>query len=171
MRLKTCQFDGCTHEFSYLSPSPVCCSPHVFLGGVCGKNAWRDGFIERLVSRGMPRQYLFNPVVESWTPECQVREDFAKQHATVCLYYLADPKSGDGHLPVYSLVEATMALYDKRHDQDLFVVLDSSGISGHAAEVMKKIAHDLQSRFGPESVLPTLELAEEKLVLNTKKYW
>lgn len=161
MEMKTCQFPGCTNVFPEYTPSSICGKSHVFLGGVCGKNSWRDGFIDRLVARKVPRTALFNPVVTEWTVECQVREDFAKRTAAVCLYYLADSKTGEASLPVYSLVEATMALYDKSEEQTVIVVIDDEGLSGHALKVLRKIRADLQKRFGPDVVLSALDQAEK----------
>jgi len=35
----------------------------VFLGGTCGDNDWRTGFINDLVKSGVDKNKLFNPVV------------------------------------------------------------------------------------------------------------
>lgn len=42
----------------------------VFLGGTCGNNNWRDGFIARMVARGCPAEWFFDPVVSEWNAEC-----------------------------------------------------------------------------------------------------
>lgn len=128
------------HESKHTMQNPT----HVFLGGTCGNNQWRLGFIAAAVAAGMPSETLFNPVVADWNEEAQQKEDSAKAAALVNLFYIADPLDGTG-LSAYSLVEATMALYDR--PETTVVVLDSSGMTGHALKVMTKTAKDLRRRF------------------------
>jgi len=83
----------------------------VFLGGTSGNNDWRDNFILTLVSKGVSKEVLFNPVVKDWNEEAQTREEKAKKEATHLIFYIADPKQEGDPLSTYSMVEATMALY------------------------------------------------------------
>lgn len=131
----------------------------VFLGGTCGKNNWRDALIAALVARGVAADKLFNPVVADWTPECQVREDQAKETANLVVYYLADPGDGTG-ISTYSLVEATMALYDQK--DRAVVVFDRTGMApkSHPEKVMKKVEADLRKRFPDATVLNADQLSD-----------
>lgn len=133
----------------------------VFEGGTVGENEWRRGFEERLTACGVPRSWLFNPVVPNWTPECQVREDEAKKIANVVLYVIADPKNGTG-ISAYSLVEATMALYDD--PKRAIVVFDKTGLEGHALKVVSKVERDLRDRFPVSYIFSSMEEAEGFLV-------
>ncbi len=103
----------------------------VFLGGTVAKNEWRNGFIEALVKRGVPRESLFNPDVKDWNKEAQQREEIAKKEAGYLVFYIADPKQEGNPLSAYSMVEATMALYDQSNRT--VVVFDTEGMKeeGH----------------------------------------
>ncbi|MFN8392416.1 MAG: nucleoside 2-deoxyribosyltransferase domain-containing protein [Bdellovibrionota bacterium] len=129
----------------------------VFLGGTCGKNTWRNVVISALVAQGVSKDALFNPVVENWTKECQVLEDQVKATAPIVVYYLASPKDDNPNsVSAYSLVEATMALYD---DSDrAVVVFDTDGLSGHVLKVMKKVEDDLKKRFPTAAILSSVDL-------------
>ncbi|SRR6266496_2161524 len=82
----------------------------VFLGGTSGNNNWRDHFISILVSKGITKEVLFNPVVKDWNEKAQAREEKVKKEATHLIFYIADPKQEGNPLSTYSMVEATMAL-------------------------------------------------------------
>ena len=104
--------------------------PKVFLGGTCGTNNWRDGFIERLTARGVDPKLLFNPVVKDWNPTAAALETRVKSIAEWCLFYIGSPvTNGDPNtISTYSIVEAIMNLYD-RPDRTI-VVFDNTGLSG-----------------------------------------
>ena len=131
----------------------------VFLGGTCGNNHWRDNVISQLVSQGVPEVVLFNPVVEDWTEECQVIEDRVKAEAEFVVFYLASPKDENPNsVSAYSLVEATMALYD---DPDrAVVVFDTDGLSDHVLKVMNKTEKDLRKRFPNAAILTAENLVQ-----------
>jgi ABC-type branched-subunit amino acid transport system substrate-binding protein len=112
----------------------------VLLGGTCGKNNWRNSFIESLVQRGVKRDLLLNPVVDDWNQEAQIREDEAKRTASFMLYYLADPQD-ENKISAYSMVEAVMALYDD--PERTVVVFDTTNMTGHALKAMNKVQKDL----------------------------
>lgn len=117
----------------------------VFLGGTAANNRWRESFIDAFVARGFPRDCLFNPVVTDWNEEAQRREEAAKAEASHLVFYIADPKQEGNPLSAYSMVEATMALYDKA-DRTV-VVFDTDGVSGHPLKAMRQAERVLRARF------------------------
>lgn len=117
----------------------------VFLGGTSAKNDWRESFIEDAVKGGVARESLFNPVVKDWNAAAQEAEEKAKATATEMVFYIADPKQEGNPLSAYSMVEATMALYDKP-DQTV-VVFDTEGMTGHPLKSMDQTKKVLQKRF------------------------
>lgn len=117
----------------------------VFLGGTCGQNEWRKGFLRQATSVGFPAEMFFNPVVENWDEAAQQREEVAKRDCLVNLFYLADPFEADNRVSFYSLCEAIMGLYD--NPQKTVVIFDDSGMPPHAAKSMKKAQQDLRKRF------------------------
>jgi hypothetical protein len=137
----------------------------VFLGGTCGNNNWRDGLIARLVARGVPTGALFNPVVADWNEEAQKYEDEAKKNATYNLFYLGDPQMEDNHVSFYSLLEATMGLYDGPKSKTI-VVFDTTGMPKHAEKANAKACKDLKKRFPKALIFGTLTEAEDWLASN-----
>jgi len=117
----------------------------VFLGGTAAKSNWRDGLIEALVDRGVLADALFNPVVKDWNTEAQRREEAAKAEASHLVFYIADPKQEGNPLSAYSMVEATMALYDK--PECTVVVFDTDGMNGHPLKAMNQTLKVLKARF------------------------
>jgi hypothetical protein len=131
---------------SPMNPSP----PLVFLGGTCGKNNWRPRLIKevhQVLPPGDPASYvLFDPVVADWNKEAQAREEEMKRRAHLHVYYLASPKlESPTDVSAYSLVEATMALYDR--PESTLVVFDNSEITGHSREAMDQAQRVLRTRF------------------------
>lgn len=137
-------------------------SKQVFLGGTCGNNNWRLPLIDRLVKRGVVASSLFNPVVENWNEEAQRREDEAKQNADFMLFYLGDPQMDDNRVSFYSLLEATMALYDSKPGRTV-VVFDTTGMPSHAEKANVKACKDLKARFPDAPIFGTLDEAEDWL--------
>lgn len=125
----------------------------VFLGGTAANNNWRDGLIEALVSRGVSPDVLFNPVVKDWNEEVQRREETAKTEASHLVFYIADPKQEGNPLSAYSMVEATMALYDK--PERTVVVFDTDGMSGHPLKAMNQTLKVLKTRFPGANIFGT----------------
>ena len=122
----------------------------VFLGGTCANNNWRDGLIDELVTRGVARESLFNPVVANWNEEAQRNEENAKANASHFVFYLADPKQQGNPLSYYSAVEATMALYD--HPETTVVVFDNDGVEGQFLKASKQAEKVLRKRH-PNAVI------------------
>jgi len=139
----------------------------VFLGGTVAGNNWREGFIERLVARGVPSEAFFNPVVTDWNEEAQRREEEAKRKATHFLYYLADPMQEGNPLSGYSMVEATMALYD--HQESAVVVFDTTGMDGHALKAMAQTEKVLRRRHPNANIFGSVQEAEEWLATELTK--
>lgn len=125
----------------------------VFLGGTAGGNPWRDGFIEALVGRGASRDAFFNPVVADWNEGAQRREEAAKAEASHLVFYIADPNQHGNPLSAYSMVEATMALYDKA--ERTVVVFDSDGMTGHPLKAMNQTLRVLKARFPGANIFGT----------------
>lgn len=121
----------------------------VFLGGTCGNNHWREAIvIPGLLERGVDPACLFNPVVEQWDEQAQWREDTAKARADYQLYVIAspDPRAEDvANVSGYSLVEATMGLYDA--PGKTVILVDTMGMAKHTAKALSKAATDWQRRF------------------------
>ncbi|MEK7641651.1 MAG: nucleoside 2-deoxyribosyltransferase domain-containing protein [Patescibacteria group bacterium] len=136
----------------------------VFLGGTCGNNNWRDGLIARLTARGVSADSLFNPVVPDWNEAAQQREDQAKKDAAFNLFYLGDPGQADNRCSFYSLLEATMGLYD--HSERTVVVFDTTGMPKHVEKANIKACKDLKARFPGALIFATLAEAEEWLATN-----
>lgn len=116
----------------------------VFLGGTVGRNPWRQGAMERLMARGLPRHAVFDPVVKDWNEEAQAREERVKREpTTLLLFYLGDPQDPGVPVSAFSLVEATLAVCNDR--ERTVLVFDSDGIGEHGAKVLaqtEKLLHD-----------------------------
>lgn len=126
----------------------------VFLGGTVGNNNWRDLVIKslsELSSMQIDVSQIFNPVVKDWNDEAQAKEEEAKKNATHFLFYIADPKQEGISLSAYSMVEATMALYDNQ--EKTVVVFDEEGIAGHSLKAMKQTQKVLKARFPNANIL------------------
>jgi hypothetical protein len=67
----------------------------IFLGGTCNESTWRDELIKMLDTYD-----YFNPVVEDWTPACQVEELRQREMAEYVVYVITPRMSG-----VYSIAE------------------------------------------------------------------
>ena len=125
----------------------------VFLGGTAANNSWRKGFIAKATGRGVPASFFFDPVVANWNEEAQRREEEAKVSASHLVFYIADPQQEGNPLSAYSMVEATMALYDKA-DRTV-VVFDTVGISGHPLKAITQVLKVLKTRFPKANIFAT----------------
>ena len=134
----------------------------VFLGGTAANNPWREQLTTNLIRRGISPHVLFNPVVPDWNEEAQAREETAKADATHHVYYIADPMQPDNPLSAYSMVEATMALYDQPNTA--VVVFDTVGMEGHPLKAMKQCAKVLRRRFPEANIFTSREEAEDWLL-------
>jgi len=139
----------------------------VFLGGTCGKNNWRKPLIDKLVSRGVSADCLFNPVVDDWNEAAREAEERAKENASHMLFYIANPYLEGSTLSAYSMVEATMSLYDSMGFDTLpstIVVFDSTDIEGHSLKAFNQVEKVLRKRFPNAMIFGSLEEATDKLV-------
>lgn len=121
----------------------------VFLGGTCGSNNWRkDIVIPGLLERGVHPFAMFDPVVEHWDAAAQAREDEVKARADYQLYVIAspDPSAPEvANVSGYSLVEATMGLYDA--SGKTVILVDTTGMAKHTGKAIAKCAADWRKRF------------------------
>jgi len=83
----------------------------VFLGGTCNGSEWRDKFIPMLNCE------YFNPLVENWTREDQLREVKERETADILLYVITPEMNG-----VYAIAEVVDDS-NKRPDKTIFVLL------------------------------------------------
>ena len=118
----------------------------LFLGGTCGNNNWRADFIQHLVDNGVPRDMIFDPVVKDWNEAAQKAEEEAKVTAEHMLFFISDPKQEGINISEYSLVEATMGLYDK--PETTVVVFDGDAFTNpHVKKAMTQAEKVLRKRF------------------------
>lgn len=134
--------------------------PFVFLGGTCGDNAWRERFIEAWTRKGLSAALLFDPVVEHWDRTAQEREERMKREAEWLLFYIARPYGDSGLLSAYSMVEATMALFD--NPMRTVVLFDASGYKTEGREVEARASllqseRVLRTRFPHHRIMHSLD--------------
>ncbi len=134
----------------------------IFLGGTSGNNNWRDHFISALASNGIKKEILFNPVVKDWNEGAQTREEKAKKEATHLIFYIADPKQEGNPLSTYSMVEATMALYD--YPEQTVAIFNTEGMVGHPLKVMNQVFKVLKNRFPQANIFATQQEAIDWLL-------
>ncbi len=138
----------------------------VFLGGTVGNNQWRVGLIERLIKRGVRKEWLFNPALPpgTWTAADGEKEEVAKKKASHFVYYLADPKEEGNPLSTYSMLEAGQALNDD--PKRTVIVLDTEGMreNSHALKVMRQVEKNWRKRFPKTLIFTNSKNAEDWIV-------
>lgn len=90
----------------------------VFLGGTCNESVWRNELIQKL------KIDYFNPVVDDWTPECQVEEIRQRETCDYCLYVITSQMTG-----VYSIAEVVDDS-NKRPGKTVFCYLSDGFTNG-----------------------------------------
>lgn len=101
----------------------------VFLGGTCADTTWRNELMPLLDEKHVD---YFNPVVEDWTPECQIiEEDEKNKKCNIHLYVITKEMMG-----TYSIAEiihsAHLAgMYGTHVTDCLFFVLDEGTWQKH----------------------------------------
>jgi len=104
----------------------------IFLGGTCNNSTWREELIPKLTKN------YFNPVVEDWTPECQVIEEQEKRECNIHLYVITKEMTG-----VYSIAEIIDSAWDI--SKDTFVQLMPDGFNPSqlkSLEAVLNLAHN-----------------------------
>ena len=87
----------------------------IFLGGTWAETKWRDELINKL--NKIP---YFNPVVEDWTPECQLIEIEEKEkHCNIHFYCITKEMVG-----VFSIAEVVDSVHNKFKRTILQVIPD-----------------------------------------------
>ena len=99
-----------------------------FLGGTCNESTWR----EELISQLNDKVDFFNPVVDDWTPECQAREDKAREEAKYVLFVITSQMTG-----VFSIAEAVDCSFDKGQLKSLKAV--STMVERNGAKVFETV--------------------------------
>lgn len=115
-----------------------------FLGGTCNESTWR----EELISQLSDNVEFFNPVVDDWTPECQAREDKAREEGRYVLFVITSQMTG-----VFSIAEA-VDCSNKRPESTLFCVIPDGFDKGQAKSL--KATAKMVERNGAK-VFETLE--------------
>ena len=101
----------------------------IFLGGTCANTTWRDEFIKEIKNFGIE---YFNPVVEDWTPECQLIEEQEKNFkCDTHLYVITKEMMG-----TYSIAEIINSawqsvLYGTTVHNIVFAILDEGTWQKH----------------------------------------
>lgn len=109
----------------------------VFLGGTCNNSTWRDALIPRLKELGID---YFNPVVEDWTPACQLEEENQKMfECDVQLYHITSAMTG-----VFSIAEA---VYGATLSNLCIFSIDAKGFTAGQLKSLKATG-DLIERIG-----------------------
>ncbi|WP_298065101.1 MULTISPECIES: nucleoside 2-deoxyribosyltransferase domain-containing protein [Bacteria] len=76
----------------------------IFLGGTCAETTWRDELISKLNNLD-----YFNPVVDDWTPECQVIERREKENdCNIHFYCITKEMQG-----VFSIAEVVDSVHNR----------------------------------------------------------
>lgn len=137
----------------------------IFLGGTVGGNKWRRPFSLKLIEGGVPADAIFDPVVDEWDEKARIAEEKAKKNSSYLLFYLGTP--GNNQLSTYSMVEATMALYDNL--KKTVVVFDKDGLDkDHKLESFKQTENVLRDRFPKANIFSTLDEAATWLIKEFK---
>ena len=114
-------------------------SKKVFLGGTCNGSDWRETLIPQL------KIEYFNPVVATWTPECQAEELRQRQDCDFCLYVITPKMTG-----VYSIAEVVDDS-NKRPQKTIFCVLQKDGemvFDAHQTKSLQAVAEMVESNGG-----------------------
>ena len=86
----------------------------IFLGGTCNNSTWREEIIPYLKEKGIN---YFNPVVDDWTPECQIEEIKQRKNCDIVLYTITPLMTG-----VYSIAEVVDDS-NKRPEKTILILL------------------------------------------------
>ncbi len=152
---KQCRFPGCENLVASSRDSEVCYAKHIYLGGTCGNNTWRQIFMERVLRASPKIVRFFNPVVSDWNEEAKRNEDIAKQLADVLVFYLGDPQEEGNQVSYYSIFEAATALlYDR--PETTVVAFELTDLPQHAINTNTKAYYDLLQRFPGGHVFASL---------------
>ena len=99
----------------------------VFLGGTCANSTWRNVLIPQL------KIDYFNPVVDNWTPECQLEEIEQRENCDFCLYVITPRVQG-----FYSFAEVADDS-NKLPDKTIFCYLAVDGESVFDEKQLKSL--------------------------------
>jgi hypothetical protein len=134
----------------------------LFLGGTVGNNDWRDKFTKSLVDAGVPVADIFDPVVKDWNEAAREVEEKAKAECRYMMFFISDPRVEGINISAYSMVEATMGLYDK--PKTTVVVFDKFPFSGHVLKAMTQTENVLRKRHPEALIFGSMDEAVEFFV-------
>jgi hypothetical protein len=154
-----CSFPCCKKQIASSRISKVCYAEHIFLGGTCGNNTWRDGFMSRVREASDKEICFFDPVVADWNDEAKTKEDLAKQLANLLIFYLGDPQEKGNHTSYYSIFEAAQSLMHDRPESTI-AAFETTDLPQHAINANIKAYYDLLHRFPGRHVFASLLEAE-----------
>ena len=111
----------------------------IFLGGTCNGSTWREDLIPALEECGLD---YFNPVVDDWTTEAQMREEAIKlDPRNVELYCITKEMKG-----VFSIAEAVQAS-NKKPTKTIFW-FDSYNIPQFQVKSLEQVGKLIQTNGG-----------------------
>jgi hypothetical protein len=134
--------------------------PLIFLGGVVGRNPWRQDFIKQLVTAGVPEERIFDPVVPTRTTETKQLEAEQKAAAYYKLYYIAKSGKVEQELSSYGVAEAVLGAC--RDLACTVIVLDYDDLSPSGQRSLKQIQELLESQYA--QIFTSLEAALQWLL-------
>ena len=110
----------------------------VFLGGTCNNSTWRDELISLLKIK------YFNPVVEDWTPECQLNEYKEKELSNIHLYVITKEMTG-----VFSIAEVIESVHSNK--ETIFIVIPE-GFDSRQLKSLQAVADMVISHGGKAKI-------------------
>ncbi len=127
----------------------------IFLGGTCNNSVWREELISLI------RVDYFNPVVEDWTPECQMVEMEEKESkcnihlyvitsAMVGVFSIAEVIDSVHNASVRTLLQVIPTGFERPQLKSLEAVVDLVNYRGGVAFLnngLKKMARTINSAF------------------------
>ena len=122
----------------------------VFLGGTCNNSIWRDELIPLLNIN------YFNPVVEDWTPECQLNEYKEKELSNIHLYVITKEMTG-----VFSIAEVIDSVHSNK--ETVFIVIPN-GFNNRQLKSLQAVADMVVNHGGKAKI--TSNMKEIAIMIN-----
>jgi len=118
-------------------PNPTMTTlPTIGLFGTCGASRWREPFVERYTTLGIP---FYNPQVAEWTPACAEAENEHFRSDAILLYPVTAETTGFGSLAEVGLAVAEIERSNLRGPltaaRELLVYIDPDCTDPKANEI------------------------------------